>query len=79
MPPSNSDPTPATTPGPTRVVRVITRLNIGGPAIQAASLTTRLVADGFETCLVHGRLDAGEGDMRYLLPADADTVYLSVL
>lgn len=51
-----------------RVVRVITRLNIGGPSIQAITLSDRLTARGLETVLVHGRLDAGEGDMRYLLP-----------
>ena len=52
-----------------RVVRVITRLNVGGPAIQAMTLSDRLASHGFETVLVHGQLDAGEGDMRYLLPA----------
>lgn len=49
--------------GPIRVVRVITRLNIGGPAIQAIDLSSRLTALGFDTLLVHGRLAAGEGDM----------------
>jgi glycosyltransferase involved in cell wall biosynthesis len=52
-----------------RVVRVITRLNIGGPSIQAITLSDRLSTRGFETLLVHGQLDAGEGDMRYLAPA----------
>src|SRR4051794_12790142 len=50
-----------------RVVRVITRLNVGGPSIQAITLSDRLAARGFETLLVHGQLDSGEGDMRYLL------------
>jgi glycosyltransferase involved in cell wall biosynthesis len=55
-----------------RVLRVITRLNIGGPSIHAMTLADRLASRGFETLLVHGRLDAGEGDMRYLLaPAAA--------
>jgi len=53
---------------PVRVLRVITRLNIGGPAIQAVCLSTGLARDGFETLLIHGRLGAGEGDMSYLLP-----------
>ncbi|HJZ74890.1 MAG TPA: glycosyltransferase [Vicinamibacterales bacterium] len=52
-----------------RVLRVITRLNIGGPSIQAIELSTRLAARGYRTRLVHGRLGAGEGDMRYLLDA----------
>jgi glycosyltransferase involved in cell wall biosynthesis len=58
------------------VVRIITRLNIGGPSIQAAMLTDRLAAHGFHTHLIHGRLGDGEGDMSYLLPATADTVHL---
>ena len=51
----------------TRVARIITRLNIGGPSIQAAELTSRLSSRGFETMLVHGAVDAQEGDMAYLL------------
>ncbi len=54
---------------PIRVLRVVTRLNVGGPAIQAITLSDRLAARGYDTLLVHGQLDAGEGDMRYLLPA----------
>ncbi|HMF99397.1 MAG TPA: glycosyltransferase [Vicinamibacterales bacterium] len=53
-----------------RVLRVITRLNIGGPSIQAIELSTRLAARGYRTLLAHGTLDSGEGDMRYLLDAD---------
>lgn len=50
------------------MLRVITRLNIGGPAIQAVCLSTGLAREGFETLLVYGSLGAGEGDMTYLLP-----------
>ena len=50
-----------------KVLRVITRLNIGGPAIQAVSLTARLKAFGYNSLLVHGSLSPGEGDMGYLL------------
>jgi glycosyltransferase involved in cell wall biosynthesis len=50
-----------------RVVRVITRLNVGGPSIQALMLTDRLSREGFPTTLIHGRLGPGEGDMRYLV------------
>ena len=52
---------------PISVVRVITRLNIGGPSIQATRLTTRPRPHGFTTTLIHGRLGDGEGDMSYLL------------
>jgi glycosyltransferase involved in cell wall biosynthesis len=69
-----------TTPAPTRVLRVITRLNIGGPSIQATRLAASLDAEGFDTLLIHGRLGEGEGDMSYLL-ADrgARTQYLDLL
>ena len=62
-----------------RVVRVITRLNVGGPSIQAMTLSDRLTSRGFETLLVHGQLDAGEGDMRYLLPSSVAVRHLPAL
>jgi glycosyltransferase involved in cell wall biosynthesis len=64
---------------PIRVVRVITRLNIGGPAIQAISLS-RTLAPRFSTLLVHGRLGPGEGDMRTIMPAtNLDARYLPTM
>jgi glycosyltransferase involved in cell wall biosynthesis len=65
---------------PTRVVRVITRLNVGGPSIQAALLSGRLSRRGFPTTLVHGQLGPGEGDMSYLLEGqDVDARHLPAL
>jgi glycosyltransferase involved in cell wall biosynthesis len=61
------------------VARVITRLNIGGPSIQAARLTTALEAHGFSTVLFHGRLGEGEGDMGYLLAPGADARFIPTL
>jgi glycosyltransferase involved in cell wall biosynthesis len=58
-------------------VRVITRLNIGGPSIQAINLSRELHASGFHTTLIHGRLSTGEGDMLTLLPA-GDTTFVRV-
>jgi glycosyltransferase involved in cell wall biosynthesis len=52
---------------PIRIARIITRLNIGGPSIQAAELSSRLSTRGFDTMLVHGTADPREGDMSYLL------------
>jgi len=49
-----------------RVVRVIARLNIGGPAIQAITLTQRLAENGYHTALVRGREDPDEGNMDHL-------------
>jgi glycosyltransferase involved in cell wall biosynthesis len=65
--------------GPIRVLRVITRLNIGGPSIQAIALSERLADRGVETELVFGRLGDGEGDMRYRLAAATRLRYLAAL
>jgi glycosyltransferase involved in cell wall biosynthesis len=62
-----------------RVARIITRLNVGGPSIQAMELSERLTGRGFDTLLVHGRLGEGEGDMRYLLSDAARVRQISTL
>jgi glycosyltransferase involved in cell wall biosynthesis len=63
-----------------RVARIITRLNIGGPSIQAVTLSYRLHEHGFETLLIYGRLADGEGDMSYLLrDRDVRTAYIPSL
>jgi glycosyltransferase involved in cell wall biosynthesis len=51
---------------PVRVARVIARLNIGGPAIQAITLTERLRPLGYETLLVRGKEAPAEGTMDHL-------------
>jgi glycosyltransferase involved in cell wall biosynthesis len=50
---------------PLRVLRVIARLNVGGPARHVVWLTTGLHGRGFETTLVTGSIPSGEGDMSY--------------
>jgi glycosyltransferase involved in cell wall biosynthesis len=67
------------TAGPIRVLRVITRLNIGGPSLQAIALSERLNGRGFETQLVHGRLGQGEGDMSYLMAPSTKATHLASL
>jgi len=57
------------------VVRIITRLNIGGPSIQATRLSA-IDNDGFLTTLIHGRLGEGEGDMSYLIEPGARAIYV---
>lgn len=49
-----------------RVTRIIARLNVGGPAIQAITLTRRLEPYGYRTRLVRGRERPEEGTMDYL-------------
>jgi glycosyltransferase involved in cell wall biosynthesis len=51
---------------PVRIVRVIARLNVGGPAIQAITLTKLLQPLGYRTRLVRGREGTDEGSMDYL-------------
>ncbi len=48
---------------PVRILRVIARLNVGGPAIQAISLTKRLEAHGYVTHLVRGAEEEREGNL----------------
>jgi glycosyltransferase involved in cell wall biosynthesis len=53
-------------PEPIRVLRVIARLNKGGPALHVAYLSAGLEKRGYETTLVAGSLARGEGSMAYV-------------
>ena len=46
-----------------KIVRIITRLNIGGPSVHVGLLTTRLDPARFDTCLVVGTVGKKEGDL----------------
>ena len=65
-------PAPASPPGsrsgaePVRVMRIIARLNVGGPAIHTVLLTEGLEDCAFHSLLVTGRHGEHEGDMSYL-------------
>jgi glycosyltransferase involved in cell wall biosynthesis len=52
--------------GEVRVVRVIARLNMGGPALHVAYLTSGLAARGYRTTLVAGSLARGEESMAFV-------------
>lgn len=58
---------------PLRVVRVIDRLNVGGPAIHAVLVSAGMTQHRCATLLVHGEIDGSEGDMSYLLAQHAVT------
>jgi len=49
-----------------RIIRIIARLNIGGPAIQAILLSGPDVEPKYRSKLVCGQVGRGEGDMSYL-------------
>lgn len=51
---------------PIRIMYIIARLNIGGPAVHVVLLTERLGPPAFESILVCGRVGPQEGDMAYL-------------
>jgi glycosyltransferase involved in cell wall biosynthesis len=61
--------------GPIRVLRVIARLNMGGPAIHVANLAAGLEPLGYHTTLVAGSLARGEDSMAFL----ADRLGVSVV
>lgn len=49
-----------------KVLRIITRLNIGGPSIHVSLLTKGLDPNRFRSILVSGSVSALEGDMSYV-------------
>lgn len=55
---------------PISVLRMIARLNIGGPSIHVHLLTQKLNPVKFKSTLVTGRISPLEGDMNYLFGLD---------
>src|SRR5207302_301486 len=49
-----------------KVMRIIARLNVGGPARHVVWLTDGLKHAGYQTVLVTGRVPPGEDDMSYV-------------
>ncbi len=49
-----------------KVIRIITRMNIGGPALQAVLLSAEMPEDVCQTTLVTGSVRENEGNMMYL-------------
>jgi hypothetical protein len=54
---------------PIRVMNIIARLNVGGPAIHVSLLTANMSAPKYESVLVCGNIEATEGDMMYVAEA----------
>lgn len=52
---------------PLKIVRIITRLNIGGPAQQVVGLSDPSASPEWSTLLIAGKPSAPEGNMSYLL------------
>lgn len=49
-----------------KLLRIITRLNIGGPAIHTILLSSTLNKNGYKDILICGKVSESEGDMIYL-------------
>ena len=49
-----------------KVLRIIARLNVGGPAVHTILLSRHMASLGYETLLMAGRVGPEEGDMIYL-------------
>jgi glycosyltransferase involved in cell wall biosynthesis len=63
-----------------RVVRVIARLNVGGPALHVSYLTRGLAERGYDTTLVTGHVGPTEGSMEYVAEeAELHPLYLGSL
>jgi glycosyltransferase involved in cell wall biosynthesis len=56
----------AAAPEPVRVLRLIARLNMGGPALHVAYLTRGLASRGYRTTLAAGSLAHGESSMSFV-------------
>lgn len=54
--------------GRVRVARIITRLNVGGPALHAMLLAARLDPSRYDSTLIVGRVGPAEGAMHQLRP-----------
>jgi glycosyltransferase involved in cell wall biosynthesis len=52
--------------GVIKILRVIARLNVGGPTLHVAYLTKGLAPLGYETTLATGRIGSNEGSMDYI-------------
>lgn len=50
---------------PIRVMNIIARLNVGGPAIYVTLLTEKFCPPDYDSLLVCGTIEPGEGDMNY--------------
>ena len=63
-----------------RVLRVISRMNIGGPSIHVKNLIENIDANKFESKLITGTISPSEGDMGYIANFKKDTkIYIPEL
>ncbi len=75
MPP----PSAASDERPIGILRIITRLNIGGPSRHVTILSTQFNPQRFTTCLVVGQPDPTEGDVSQAVEGRTRMIRLSSL
>ena len=51
---------------PIRVLRVIARLNVGGPSLHVSYLAEGLASRGYDTTLAAGEISEGEASMAFV-------------
>ena len=64
---------------PVRILRIIARMNVGGPAWQVSVLTRELDRDRFQSRLIAGDVSEGEADFIELRDPDLPVVKVPVL
>ncbi len=80
MPESDRDVSPPQTKDRIKILRVIARLNMGGPALHVSYLTAGLRERGYDTTLVAGTLARGEDSMSFVADArDVEVVRIDEL
>jgi glycosyltransferase involved in cell wall biosynthesis len=80
LPESDRDVSPPRTKDRIKILRVIARLNMGGPALHVSYLTAGLRERGYDTTLVAGTLARGEDSMSFVADArDVDVVRIDEL
>lgn len=62
-----------------KVLRVITRMNVGGPALHVQILTEGLARRGYDVILASGKCQPQEGDLPADLPAGSETITIDGL
>lgn len=55
---------------PIKIVRIIARLNIGGPAVNVSILSSSLNRDIFQTTVIYGSLAEGEAGLEHILRSE---------
>lgn len=61
-----------------KILRIVTRLNIGGVSLNVSNLAKHLPENMYETKVVHGLLGSDEGDMSYVFDG-IDKIFIPTL